>query len=128
MTSDMSGRAPRRRQEADDSHLDLRLLPWASPDDKPCFLSTSDGRGMVSRYADAVEAAQMVIGAGVLADAKKLLTNPEACCDHLRIALQQTARSLGDILRVAESRGARLPAPDPEERLLEDAKDETRRR
>ncbi|MEV4501130.1 hypothetical protein [Streptomyces klenkii] len=113
MTSDPSERAPHAK--TDDGRLDLRLLPWSSPDDKPCFLSPADGQGKLSRYADAVEAAQMDIGAEVLADAEKLLANPKARCDHLRTALQQTAKSLGDVLRVAESRGGRLPSPDPDE-------------
>ncbi|MFH8785031.1 hypothetical protein [Streptomyces roseoverticillatus] len=113
MTSDAIGRDP--RTEDDGGRLDWRLLPWTSPDDKPCFLSPVEGQGRLSRYADAVEAAQMDIGADVLADAEKLLANPEARCDHLRIALQQTAKSLSDVLRVAESRGGRLPAPDLDE-------------
>ncbi|MEU8551841.1 hypothetical protein AB0C81_33550 [Streptomyces roseoverticillatus] len=113
MTSDASGRDP--KSETGGGRLDWRLLPWTSPDDKPCFLSPAEGQGRLSRYADAVEAAQMDIGAEVLADAEKLLADPKARCDHLRIALQQTAKSLGDVLRVAESRGGRLPAPDPEE-------------
>ncbi|MFF7021061.1 hypothetical protein ACFY97_08600 [Streptomyces klenkii] len=65
----------------------------------------------------------MNVGAGVLADAEKLLANPEACRHDLRIALHQTAKSLGDVLRVAESRGARL-APAEEEQLLADTEDE----
>ncbi|MEV4925533.1 hypothetical protein [Streptomyces roseoverticillatus] len=109
MTSNVSGRDP--RPEADASRPGWRLLPWSSPDDKPCFLNTSDSQGMLSQYADSVEEAQMAIGADVLADAGKLLANPEASGDHLRVALQDTAESLADILRVAESRGRRLPAP-----------------
>ncbi|POX44657.1 hypothetical protein C3488_32095 [Streptomyces sp. Ru72] len=30
----------------------LRLLPWAGPDGKPCYLSTDDQGGYVSRLAD----------------------------------------------------------------------------
>ncbi|MGK5547042.1 GntR family transcriptional regulator [Streptomyces sp. URMC 127] len=116
-----------REEDERTPQLDLRLLPWTSPDDKPCFLSSADGQGRLSRYADAVEAAQMDIGADVLADAEKLLANPEARCEHLRIALQQTTKSLGDVLRVAESRGGRLSASDPEEHLLSDGGDKAHR-
>ncbi|WKU47030.1 hypothetical protein Q3V23_24860 [Streptomyces sp. VNUA116] len=122
MTPNEDGRTP--RLEARDHGHGLRLLPWNSPDDKPCFLMPSDGQGRLSRYADTVEAAQMNIGADVLADAEKLLANPRACRHDLRIALHQTAKSLGDVLRVAESRGARLPAPNDEERQPEGKEDE----
>ncbi|RKN74610.1 hypothetical protein D7231_12290 [Streptomyces klenkii] len=113
MRSIGGGRTP--RPEVRNPGHGLRLLPWNSPDDKPCFLSPSDGQGRLSRYADTVEAAQMNIGADVLADAEKLLSNPEACRHDLRIALHQTAKSLGDVLRVAESRGARLREPNEDE-------------
>ncbi|MBB5117579.1 hypothetical protein AF335_03450 [Streptomyces eurocidicus] len=101
--------------EPNDGDLDLRLLPWDAPEGKPCFLSSADSRGVMSRYADSVEAAQMTIGADVLADVEELLADPAACCRRLRPALQQAADALSDVLRVAESRGARLPAPDPDE-------------
>ncbi|MGK5731461.1 hypothetical protein [Streptomyces sp. URMC 124] len=119
MTPHLSGRAV--QPEPDRSEHDLRLLPWISPDDKPCFLSTSDGQGVLSRYADGVEAAQLAIGAEALTDAADLLADPAACRHHLRVTLQQTARSLSDALRIAESRGARLHMPDAAEEPLEEA-------
>ena len=30
---------------------ELRLLPWTGPDGKPCFLSTDDSSGYMSRLA-----------------------------------------------------------------------------
>ena len=30
---------------------ELRLLPWTGPDGKPCFLSTDDNGGHMSRLA-----------------------------------------------------------------------------
>ncbi|MEH6374514.1 hypothetical protein V7793_09275 [Streptomyces sp. KLMMK] len=119
MTPHLSGRAV--QPESGSNEHDLRLLPWISPDDKPCFLSTSDGQGVLSRYADGVEAAQLAIGAEALTDAADLLTDPAACRHHLRLALQRTARSLSDALRIAKSRGARLYAPAPEEERPEEA-------
>ncbi|GAA0462519.1 hypothetical protein GCM10009544_26240 [Streptomyces stramineus] len=41
---------------------DPRLLPWEAPEGKPCFLSSADGQGVMSRYADSIEAAQMITG------------------------------------------------------------------
>lgn len=98
--------------DASGDAYDLRLLPWNSPDDKPCLLSSDGSRGVMTRYADSVEAAQMVIGAETLADLGKLLADPAACCRHLRPLLQRAADSLSDVMRVAESRGDRLPALD----------------
>ncbi|UQI47885.1 GntR family transcriptional regulator [Streptomyces sp. HU2014] len=96
-----------------DEGSELRLLPWATPDDKPCFLSTGDGQGVMSRYADRVEASQVTFGAAILDDAERLIADPEASDIQLRIALKETADSLSDVMRVAASRGARLPSPHP---------------
>ncbi|MEW2029681.1 hypothetical protein AB0901_04020 [Streptomyces roseifaciens] len=113
MTADLNSEALRSTLNA--GSYELRLLPWESPGDKPCFLSTGDGRGVMSRYADGVEAEQLANGAAVLADAEKMLADPAACRYHLRLTLREAADSLSDVLRVAESRGARLSLPQPGE-------------
>jgi hypothetical protein len=38
---------------------ELRLLPWSGPGGKPCYLSTDDRDGYVSRLADRIEALQL---------------------------------------------------------------------
>lgn len=38
---------------------ELRLLPWSGPEGKPCYLSTDDREGYMSRLADYIEAAQL---------------------------------------------------------------------
>ncbi|GAA2670561.1 hypothetical protein GCM10010310_09250 [Streptomyces violaceolatus] len=38
---------------------ELRLLPWSGPDGKPCYLSTDDSGGYISRLADNIEAVQL---------------------------------------------------------------------
>ncbi|WTL50766.1 hypothetical protein OG310_17290 [Streptomyces sp. NBC_01497] len=89
----------------------LRLLPWTSPDGKPCYLSTDEGGSLMSRLADGAEQDQLSEGSEVLAEALTLLAGSDPDVLGLRRALRRTAESLGDVLRVAESRGARLPVP-----------------
>lgn len=86
----------------------LRLLPWTTPEGKPCFLSSDNDEGVLSRLADGVEAAQTSTGAEVLGGAKAVLADPQVGARELRFALAQVTEVLGDVLRVAESRGARL--------------------
>ncbi|MFB6948677.1 hypothetical protein ACFCXP_03480 [Streptomyces niveus] len=93
----------------------LRLLPWTTPDGKPCFLSAGVEEGVLSRLADNVEAAQTSSGAAVLGGAKAVLADPKTGTRELRFALARVTESLGDVLRVAESRGARLGAPEVDE-------------
>ncbi|AZS73164.1 hypothetical protein DDE74_21375 [Streptomyces lydicus] len=91
---------------------ELRLLPWETPVGNPCYLSTDDSGGYLSRKADEMEAEQMREAAAVLADAEKVLDDPTAGPLTLRVTLQQTTRALGDVRRIAASRGGRLPVPD----------------
>lgn len=90
----------------------LRLLPWPSPDGKPCYLSTGDGDGYLSRLADDMEAVQLRMGSEVLGLARKVLDDPASPTTEVRYAGIRLAECLTDALRVAESRGLRLPAPD----------------
>ncbi|MEU3987020.1 hypothetical protein AB0F24_01340 [Streptomyces platensis] len=87
----------------------LRLLPWESEGGKPCFLSADGAGGVLSRLADEVEAEQLCDGADVLKGAVAVLDDGKAGEHALRLALRATTQSFGDVLRVADSRGARLP-------------------
>ncbi|MFF3615983.1 hypothetical protein [Streptomyces sp. NPDC002580] len=91
---------------------DLRLLPWPSPDGKPCYLSSGGAHGWVTRLADTVEERQLATGAEVLVLAREVLDDPMAPYTEVRYAAIRVAECLGDALRVAESRGLRVPAPD----------------
>ncbi|GAB2914877.1 hypothetical protein [Streptomyces mayteni] len=87
----------------------LRLLPWESPEGKPCYLSGDDAEpGRIARIADRAEEDQLRFGANALGHAERVLGIPTAGPLTLRVALQRTAASLEDTLRVADSRGARL--------------------
>ncbi|WKX71153.1 hypothetical protein [Streptomyces sp. XD-27] len=90
-----------------------RLLPWASPEGKPCRLA-GDGTGYVSRLADDMEAVQLRMGTELLGYAGEMLDDRKATADELRFLGNRLCESLRDALRVAESRGERVPAPDDE--------------
>ncbi|MFJ3611073.1 hypothetical protein [Streptomyces hydrogenans] len=91
------------------SRDELRLLPWSGPDGKPCFLSTNDDSSRLSRLADTLEATYLDQAADVLHHAIELLGLPEPDPVDLRAASADLMAALGQVLRVAESRGRRLP-------------------
>ncbi|MER6122029.1 hypothetical protein ABT173_04910 [Streptomyces sp. NPDC001795] len=85
-----------------------RLLPWTTPEGKPCYLSTDSDDSLLSRLADEVEAAQLASGEQVLIGAGAVLADAKAGEHAVRFALTRAVESLGDTLRIAASRGARL--------------------
>ncbi|MDX3455710.1 hypothetical protein PV396_27860 [Streptomyces sp. ME02-8801-2C] len=94
----------------------LRLLPWPSLDGKPCYLVADDnGGGYLSRLADGLEATQLATAVDVLGLARPLLDDPASPYTEVRYAGLRLAECLTDALRVAESRGMRLPVPDTED-------------
>ncbi|KUL24450.1 hypothetical protein [Streptomyces regalis] len=88
---------------------ELRLLPWTAPDGKPCYLSTDSDRSRLSLLADDIEAAQLDSGEQVLHGARAVLADAKAGERAVRFALTRTVESLTDVLRIAASRGQRLP-------------------
>ncbi|MEV6960933.1 hypothetical protein AB0M97_17395 [Streptomyces sp. NPDC051207] len=82
-----------------------------TPDGKPCYLSTDDDGGLISRLADDIEEAQISSGQNVLGGARAVLADRGAGERAVRFALTRAAESLEDVLRVAVSRGARLAGP-----------------
>ncbi|MEU9898733.1 hypothetical protein ACIBCS_07865 [Streptomyces phaeochromogenes] len=86
----------------------LRLLPWTTPEGKPCYLSTDSEESRLSRLADDLEAAQLDSGEQVLTGARAVLADTEAGERAVRFALTRAVECLGDVLRVAVSRGARI--------------------
>ncbi|MFD5469233.1 hypothetical protein [Streptomyces sp. NPDC127105] len=87
---------------------ELRLLPWSGPDGKPCYLSTDDGDGFMSRLADNIESVQLGMAAGLLEQAQEVLDDSGVEPEELRVLAAKLAGALGDALRVATSRGGRL--------------------
>ncbi|MGW0943702.1 hypothetical protein ACWD4O_14300 [Streptomyces sp. NPDC002623] len=87
----------------------LRLLPWTTPEGRPCYLSTDSEHSRLSLLADDMEAAQLDSGEQVLAGARAVLADTKAGERAVRFALTRAVESLGDVLRVAVSRGERIP-------------------
>lgn len=85
----------------------LPLLPWTSPEGKPCYLSTDKPDSPLSRLADDVEVEeeQLTCACDVSAAARAVPADARAGEHALRFALTRAAESLRDALRVAESRG-----------------------
>ncbi|MET9143464.1 hypothetical protein [Streptomyces sp. NPDC004042] len=99
-----------------------RLLPWATAEGKPCYLST-DVRGYLAALADNMESVQLGMGKELLEYARdttapgaKILTATE-----YRWLARRLTEALSDALRAADSRGQRLPGPQEDEEAGEDA-------
>lgn len=87
---------------------ELRLLPWTGPEGKPCYLSTDDRSGYMSRLADNIEAVQLGTAAELLDQASETLDDEDADSEDVRRLAQQLTGALRDVLRVATSRGRLL--------------------
>ncbi|WP_406251065.1 hypothetical protein [Streptomyces cyaneofuscatus] len=94
---------------------ELRLLPWSGPGDKPCYLSTDDPDGYMSRLADNIEAVQLGTASELLEEASEALDNQDTCLEEMRCLVRELTGALRDIFRVATSRGHLLAASDPRE-------------
>ncbi|MEV6962602.1 hypothetical protein AB0M97_26155 [Streptomyces sp. NPDC051207] len=90
----------------------LRLLPWTGPEGKPCYLSTDDEHGFMSRLADHIEAVQLGMAAELLEEAQQTLDDDTDAVEDLVLLAAQLAGALQDVLRVATSRGCRLTSPE----------------
>jgi hypothetical protein len=90
---------------------ELRLLPWVGPDGKPCYLSTGDQGGYVSRLADHIEAYQLGMASQLLEHARQVLDDDTEDLEELHLLASQLTSALRDVLRVATSRGRRPVAP-----------------
>ncbi|OSP42994.1 hypothetical protein B7767_12495 [Streptomyces sp. 13-12-16] len=95
---------------------ELRLLPWTGPDGKPCFLSTDDSGGYMSRLADNIESVQLGTATELLDQAVDMLTTDTAP-DDMRLLAKSLTGALRDTLRVATSRGHRLDSRSTDHRL-----------
>ncbi|MFD5373892.1 hypothetical protein ACFWJE_05600 [Streptomyces griseoincarnatus] len=87
---------------------ELRLLPWTGPDGKPCFLSTDDNGGHMSRLADNMELVQLGMATNLLDQAVDMLAAADTAPDDMRLLAKNLTGALRDTLRVATSRGHRL--------------------
>ncbi|MHC6628290.1 hypothetical protein ACYTFC_19750 [Streptomyces globosus] len=90
---------------------ELRLLPWSGPDDKPCYLSADNTNGYLSRLADNTEEIQLGLGAELVVHALAVLADADSDPEELRLLATDLTGALRDAVRVATSRGHRLPRP-----------------
>ncbi|MEK9520053.1 hypothetical protein MIU24_11670 [Streptomyces venezuelae] len=93
-------------------HNELRLLPWTGPDGKPCYLSTDDEGSHLSRLADSTEALQLGRAADLVSHTLEVLEDEVTELEELRQLAADLTEALKAALRVATSRGHRLPALD----------------
>lgn len=98
-----------------DALTSLRLLPWSDPEGRPCYLSSDNGDSPLNRRADQIEALQLSMGTQLVGHARALLDDRKADTQELRFLAERLCEALCDVLRVAESRGRRLPAPGEDE-------------
>ncbi|WP_432094614.1 hypothetical protein [Streptomyces sp. bgisy100] len=86
-----------------------RLLPWLGSSGQRSYLVTDDGASHLSRLADEMEEAQLQAGAVLLGHAAGILEAERTNPWELRYLSARLTEALRDALRVAESRGERLP-------------------
>jgi len=89
----------------------VRLLPWAGPEGKPCYLAGDGSGGYLSRLADNLEAVQLGLAADLIKEARGVLDGRQWTPGELHLLAVQLTEALTDVRRVAESRGARLAEP-----------------
>ncbi|MGY1436639.1 hypothetical protein [Streptomyces reniochalinae] len=89
---------------------ELRLLPWTSDSGNPCYLN-GDADSVMAMYADEVEEAQLEDGDDALKRAVQVIdkAGAEGEDDEQTKAFKAAAAALSNCLRVADSRGARMP-------------------
>lgn len=96
----------------------MRLLPWTGNDGKESYLSTPEEGSFLSRLADNLEAVQLGMGADLLDYVQKSLADGTPSETELRNLVGHLSTSLRDAIRVAESRGDRLPdSYDPDDEM-----------
>ncbi|WP_406267985.1 hypothetical protein OHT93_13145 [Streptomyces sp. NBC_00191] len=88
----------------------VRLLPWSGPEGKPCYLA-GDGAGCLSRLADNMESTQLGLAGELIEEAHQILDGRAWTAGELHLLAVQLTEALGNVHRIAVSRGERLPAP-----------------
>ncbi|MFF5434943.1 hypothetical protein ACFY5K_33620 [Streptomyces griseofuscus] len=91
---------------------ELRLLPWSGSDGKPCYLSTDDKAGYMSRLADNIESIQLGTATELLEHASDTFNDPDTDGEDLCLLAKELTGALRDVLRVATSRGHLLAASE----------------
>jgi hypothetical protein len=91
----------------------LRLLPWSGPEGTPAHLVTDGTASPLSRLADEVEAQQIETATVIRELALSMIVDLEnPTPDEVRFLVRRLCESITDLLRIAESRGDRIPPYD----------------
>ncbi|MFE9168096.1 hypothetical protein ACFYNZ_00955 [Streptomyces kebangsaanensis] len=102
----------------------VRLLPWAGPEGKPCYL-VGEGTGYLSRLADNMESAQLGLAGELLQEARRVLDARQWTSGELHLLAVKLTEALTNVHRIAVSRGERLPTPAYEDLdAIDDPEDE----
>lgn len=96
-----------RDRVAPPSAPELRLLPWSTASGNPCYLS-STGDSMLALFADELEDAQLEDADRALRRIAEILDASQMEGAATALAVKEAATALSNVLRVADSRGARL--------------------
>lgn len=88
-----------------------RLLPWTRSDGAPCYLSTDDPHSRLSQLADVVEEELLTAAETVVTEAEMLFAAAGAEARKPCRTAAVLHAALRDVLRIAASRGDRLPEP-----------------
>ncbi|GAA2340235.1 hypothetical protein GCM10010246_26480 [Streptomyces cuspidosporus] len=92
----------------------LRLLPWPGPNGQRAYTPDDCPDGRIARLADRVEAEQLSTAEAVLSLSRGMLgTGLPIEPDECTYLMKRLSECLEDMIRVAESRGGRLPEPNP---------------
>jgi hypothetical protein len=86
---------------------DLRLLPWSGPEGKPCYLSTDQTGGFMSRLADNIEAVQLGTATELLDHASEALDDQDTGPGRPAPTGERTGR--GSARRAPRCRQPRAP-------------------
>ncbi|MEV0777933.1 hypothetical protein ACIBLA_27020 [Streptomyces sp. NPDC050433] len=92
-----------------------RLLPWPGEDGQRSYLVTDDGQSYLSTLANEMEEVQLQTGVTLLDHAAAMLRDDKVSTRELCFLSTRLSEALRDALRVAESRGSRLPSPNEED-------------
>lgn len=93
----------------------MRLLPWTTASGAPCYLSAAGPGSRMSRMADEAEEELLISADWLLDEAEPLLIAPPVDTQELIQLSASLATALRSTLRIADSRGARLPVAGTEE-------------
>jgi anti-sigma regulatory factor (Ser/Thr protein kinase) len=92
-----------------------RLLPWIGEAGQPAYLSADTNNSFVSRFADGLESVQLAMAERLLHSAELAWADRAPGADMTSV-VPHLCHALRDAVRVARSRGGRLPDVQEDDR------------